>query len=149
MSELLAPFNGAILRLDQFDDLVFKDELVGSGVGIRPAANIDVLRVHSPMAGTVIKTLPHAFIVANDTISVLVHIGIDTIGLYGDGFTVHIKEGQSVEAGELCYEVDAALVREHGLSLDTPVVVMDSPKGTYTTQQSGEHITQGAVLLTL
>lgn len=149
MSDLMAPFDGAILRLDQFDDLVFKDELVGSGIGLRPDESVETLRVHSPIAGTVIKTLPHAFIVADGDTGVLVHIGIDTIGLHGDGFTVLIEEGQSINAGDLCYEVDATFVRDQGLSLDTPIVVMDSPKGTYSTERSGEHVTQGAHILTL
>lgn len=149
MSEVLAPFDGAILPLNAFDDIVFKDELVGSGVGVRPASDIATLQVFSPLTGTIVKALPHAFIVANDSHAVLVHIGIDTIGLHGDGFTCHIADDQHVEAGQMCFEVDADFVRSQGLALDTPVVVMESTKGAYGTDRGGEPIEAGAVLFTL
>lgn len=149
MSDVMAPFDGAILGLDQFSDLVFRDELVGSGIGLRPDESIETLRVHSPMAGTVLKTLPHAFIVLNGDVGVLVHIGIDTVKLNGEGLTPLVEEGQIVQAGELCYEVDANAIRASGYSLDTPIVVMDSPKGTYSTDRRGARVTQGERLLTI
>ncbi|WP_336250134.1 PTS sugar transporter subunit IIA [Stomatohabitans albus] len=149
MSAILAPFDGAILALSQFDDPVFKDELVGSGIGLRPSTEIERLAVHSPITGTVIKIMPHAFIVLHGDRGVLVHIGIDTVSLHGEGFTRHIEEGQEIEAGQLCFEVDATIVRSHGLALDTPIVVMDSPKGAYASTRNGEVVHQGDVLFEL
>lgn len=149
MREVLAPFDGAILSLSDFDDIVFRDELVGSGLGVRPAHDCTTLDVFSPLSGTVIKVLPHAFIVMAGDVGVLVHIGIDTIGLHGDGFTCLIEEGQEVSVGDHCFSVDAVFVREQGLSLDTPLVVLDSPKGTYTTDHSGDPIRTGEVLFSV
>lgn len=146
----MAPFDGAILALQEFDDVVFKDELVGSGVGLRPDADATTIEVHAPITGTVIKTLPHAFIILEGSVGVLVHIGIDTVKLDGEGFVAHIQEGQTVSVGDLCYEVDAAFVRAQGFSMDTPVVVMDSPKGTYhADDRLGKHIARGQTLLVL
>lgn len=72
MREVLAPFDGAILSLSDFDDIVFRDELVGSGLGVRPAHDCTTLDVFSPLSGTVIKVLPHAFIVMAGDVGVLV-----------------------------------------------------------------------------
>lgn len=145
----MAPFAGAILSLDTFSDIVFKDELVGSGLGLRPDEGITELDVLAPMAGTVIKILPHAFILLHDTTGILVHIGIDTVKLQGEGFSAHIEEGQVVEAGDRCFTVQAEVVRSHGFSLDTPIIVMDSPKGTITTERAGDHVHPGYPLFTI
>lgn len=149
MTSVMAPFAGAILSLPQFTDMVFRDELLGSGLGIRPHEEVAQLRVHAPISGTVIKTLPHAFIILGGSTGVMVHVGIDTVNLNGQGFQAHIEEGQEVTAGQLCYVVDTKVVRDAGYSLDTPVILMESAKGTITTERDGEPIAQGAELFAL
>lgn len=113
MREVLAPFDGAILSLSDFDDIVFRDELVGSGLGVRPAHDCTTLDVFSPLSGTVIKVLPHAFIVMAGDVGVLVHIGIDTIGLHGDGFTCLIFAGSRELVVGAAVRSQGAIVQRH------------------------------------
>jgi phosphotransferase system IIA component len=79
------------------------------------------------------KVHPHAFVVLTpDGVGVLVHLGIDTVHLGGEGFTLHRAEGDDVAAGAPVVSFDVALVRGKGLSAVCPVVVLDSPAGTVT-----------------
>ena len=79
------------------------------------------------MAGTVLKAMPHAIaLIAQDGTGILVHVGLDTVGLKGQGFEVLVEKKQAVQPGDPMLRVDAAVVREAGLSLCSPVVAMDT-----------------------
>ncbi len=128
MTDVLAPFAGRLLPLSAVPDPVFAGRLVGSGVAVEPTGQGEVTVV-SPVAGTVVKLHPHAAIVVGTGYGVLVHVGIDTVGLGGEGFTAHVTEKSSVRAGEPLITFEPAAVRARGLSAICPVVLLDSAPG--------------------
>ncbi|BBF99129.1 MULTISPECIES: PTS sugar transporter subunit IIA [Pseudonocardia] len=124
-----APVAGRVVPLPDVPDPVFAEQMLGSGLAIEPPSG----SVHAvaPIAGTLAKLHPHAYVVVGDDgAGVLVHLGIDTVGLAA--FTLHAGEGDSVGVGQPVVTMDADLVRGHGLSAICPVVLMDSlPDGTH------------------
>lgn len=132
MTEVLAPVAGRLLPLSAVPDQVFAGQMVGSGVAVDPASAPDGAEVVvlSPIAGTVLKLHPHAAIVLGDGAGVLVHVGIDTVNLQGEGFTVLAAEKATVAAGDPLISFSPALIRDRGLSAICPVVLMDSSPGT-------------------
>lgn len=121
-----APVAGAVIAVADIPDPVFSAALVGPGAAIRPDPVTGGMAV-APIAGTVVKLHPHAFVVAaDDGRAVLVHLGIDTVELHGDGFELHVAEGDRVEAGQPIIGWDPAAVRAGGRSPVVPVVALDA-----------------------
>lgn len=123
-TDVRAPVPGRAVALPDVPDPVFAGGMVGHGAAVDPPH--DVLEVLAPVSGTLLKLLPHAFIVVTaDKVGVLVHLGLDTVALRGDGFTVHLGEGDDVTAGQAVTTYDVASVVARGLNPIVPVVVMD------------------------
>jgi PTS system glucose-specific IIA component len=120
-----APLAGTVVPLYTVPDRVFADAIVGPGVAIEPAPGSRA--VTAPIAGTLVKVKPHAFVVvAPDGQGVLVHLGIDTVALDGEGFTVLAAEGSAVSVGDPVVDWDPAAVAARGLSPICPVVALDA-----------------------
>lgn len=129
---LLAPVSGTVTALADVDDPVFSAELVGPGLAITPDQDSGGT-VLAPVAGQVVKLHPHAFVVqSGDGAAVLVHLGIDTVQLGGEGFALHVAEGDEVEAGQLLVTWDPAVVEQGGRSAVCPVVVLEAEPGSLT-----------------
>ncbi|HEX8520280.1 MAG TPA: PTS glucose transporter subunit IIA [Pseudonocardia sp.] len=127
---VVAPLAGTVVGLAGVPDPVFSAELVGSGTAVEPPDAPGPVPVVAPVAGNLMKVHPHAFVVLTPGgVGVLVHLGIDTVHLRGEGFTVHRAEGEDVEAGTPVVTFSPAQVRGRGLSAVCPVVVLDSPPG--------------------
>lgn len=145
---VLAPCAGRVVALTDVPDEVFASEMVGPGVAIEPAGGRTT--VVSPVAGRVVKIHPHAFVVlADGGVGVLVHLGIDTNRLEGDGFEVLAAQGDTVEAGTPMVAWDPDAVGERGLSAVVPVVLMDAPKGSVSSPLTGATARPGDVLFTV
>lgn len=143
-----SPISGAVVPLGDVPDPVFAGQMVGSGAAVEPSAG-EMFDVVSPVAGKVIKLLPHAFVVVEKSgRGVLTHIGIDTVKLKGDGFTLLIKQGDTVDAGTPVMRVDPAAAVAAGYSMVSPVVVLDSKPDTATLAANGT-VTAGAALFSL
>ncbi len=146
MTDILAPCPGRVLRLSEVPDPVFASEMVGPGVAIDPAIDPAPTTVVSPIAGKVIKLHPHAFVVLGDGVGVLVHLGINTVRLEGAGFEVLIEQGASVEAGTPIVTWDPSTIEGDGLSTLVPVVIMDAPKGSVSSDLIGSVAATGDLL---
>jgi len=98
--------------------------MVGHGAAIDPPrAVIDAV---APVSGKLLKLMPHAYIVMTaDNVGVLVHLGLDTVALHGEGFTAHVSQGDDVTAGQVVITYDVPSVEAKGLNPIVPVVVMD------------------------
>lgn len=120
-----SPVTGAVAALSAVPDPVFAQAMVGPGVAVQPAAvAADVL---SPIDGVVATLHPHAFVIAGDSgQAVLVHLGIDTVKMKGDGFTLHVVKGESVRAGQPIIGWDPAAVEAVGYSSICPVIALDA-----------------------
>jgi PTS system glucose-specific IIA component len=98
--------------------------MVGYGAAIDPPrAVIDAV---APVSGKLLKLMPHAYIVMTpDNVGVLVHLGLDTVALNGEGFTAHVSQGDDVTAGQVVITYDVPAIEAKGLNPIVPVVVMD------------------------
>ncbi|WP_136610687.1 PTS sugar transporter subunit IIA [Sinomonas albida] len=141
---VLAPLSGRVVPLSEVPDPVFSGQMVGSGAGVEPEpGEFDVV---SPVAGKIVKLLPHAFVVVDSSgRGILTHVGIDTVKLGGEGFTLLAAKGDEVEAGGLVMRVDPAAALRAGYSLVSPVVVLDSKADTASLLAEGQ-VAAGAEL---
>ena len=124
-SQLSAPVAGQIIALADINDPVFAGGTLGQGVGIEPAGS----KVYSPVSGTIISATKtgHAYgIKTDDGVEVLVHIGINTVKMKGEGFKPAVSKGDHVDTGELLAEVDFDKVREAGYDPTVIVTVTNS-----------------------
>ncbi|WP_141736891.1 N-acetylglucosamine-specific PTS transporter subunit IIBC [Oligoflexus tunisiensis] len=122
---IIAPIDGEILPLDQVPDPVFSDLLAGDGVAIKITGD----RVVAPCDGIIEKIFKtnHAFAMRADSgAEILVHVGLDTVGLNGQGFTRVAHEGQRVKKGEPIFVLNLDVLTEKAKSLITPIVVANS-----------------------
>lgn len=127
---ILAPLAGTVVAMSDVPDPVFSAELVGPGLAIEPDA-VEGTQARSPIDGTVVKLHPHAFVVqAADGRGVLVHLGINTVQLDGEGFTLHVSEGTAVTAGQVLISWDVAAIAATGRSTTCPVVALDAKPAT-------------------
>jgi PTS system glucose-specific IIA component len=123
---VLSPVGGRAFPLREVPDPVFAAGLVGPGVAIDPTRGSRLIAV-SPVAGKIVKLHPHAFVVQTaGGAAVLVHLGIDTIQLAGEGFELLVSESAEVTAGVGVVEWDPALVEAGGRSAICPVVALDA-----------------------
>ncbi len=121
---VLAPMSGAVKHIEQVEDEAFAEKMLGDGAAVVPQSGM----VFSPVSGVVadITDTKHAFcITTDDGVDVLLHIGINTVNLRGEGFCVVVKTGDKVTAGDKLAEVDLSVLEKHGLSFDTPVLLTE------------------------
>ena len=123
-TEVLAPVEGRALALSDVPDPVFSQGMVGYGAAVDPPLAVgDAI---APVSGKVLKLLPHAYVIMTpDNVGVLVHLGLDTVGLQGAGFTAHVAQGDTVVAGQRMITYDVPAIVAAGLRPVVPVVVMD------------------------
>ncbi|MGL9737036.1 N-acetylglucosamine-specific PTS transporter subunit IIBC [Serratia sp. (in: enterobacteria)] len=122
---LVAPVTGEVVALEQVPDEAFASKAVGDGLAIRPTDNIVV----SPADGTVVKIFNtnHAFCLETDKgAEIVVHMGIDTVALEGQGFKRLVEEGAEVKAGQPILELDLDYLNANARSMISPVVVSNS-----------------------
>lgn len=120
--EILAPVNGEVFPLSDVPDAVFSEGILGDGVAIVPQDG----KIYSPVNGVLdsIADTKHAYgFHSEDGYDVLVHVGLDTVNLKGEGFVVHAAQGDSVKVGDLVAEVDLDLLRSNRIQSITPVVL--------------------------
>lgn len=121
--EIASPIHGTLVELEQVPDPAFAEKHMGEGFAIEPSEG----KVYAPFDGVVAHVMDkskHAVILEHETgVQLLVHIGINTVGLKGKGFVTHVKSGDSVLAGQLLIEFDMDIIEEAGLPLITPVLI--------------------------
>ncbi len=119
---LVSPITGEVVALDQVPDEAFASKAVGDGVAVRPTDKTVV----SPARGTIVKIFNtnHAFCLETDEgAEVVVHMGIDTVALNGQGFKRLVEEGAEVKAGQPILEMDLEYLNANARSMISPVVV--------------------------
>jgi PTS system beta-glucosides-specific IIC component len=123
--EVLSPLAGRVVPLSEVPDPVFAGGVMGPGAAIEPTGDT----VFSPGAGVIAAAQPtgHAFgIVLDGGVELLIHVGIDTVNLKGEGFDVKVKNGDRVEAGTPLVTFDRAVIEKAGYPLITPVIVLNA-----------------------
>ena len=114
-----APADGELIPMPEIPDEVFSGGMMGECLGILPSNGT----IYAPITGIVASVAKsrHALCFKNEEDQILVHVGIDTVKLLGEGFSVKVKEGQKVEQGQPVMEADISLIRERGFN---PMVVV-------------------------
>lgn len=123
-----APLSGKVISITEVPDPVFSGKMMGDGAAILPEDG----KIYAPIDGvlTTIAPTQHAFgYTGENGQEVLVHVGLETVGLNGEGFTVHKKAGDKVKAGDLVAEVDLEFLKNKGLNTVTPVVICGGADG--------------------
>ena len=137
-----APVAGHVISLDETGDPVFASRALGEGVGIQPADSTVVAPV-SGVLQTVAET-GHAFgIKTDDGVEVLVHVGIDTVKMNGEGFDVKVKANEHVNAGDNLVVVDFDKVKEAGYSTTTLMTVLNAVAFASVTPKTGVDVKAG------
>ena len=137
-----APVAGHVIALDETGDPVFASRALGEGVGIQPTAS-EVVAPVSGVLQTVAET-GHAFgIKTDDGVEVLVHVGIDTVKMNGEGFAVKVKANDRVNAGDPLVSVDFAKVKEAGYSITTLMTVLNTAALASVTPKTGIDVKAG------
>ncbi|HDG9576547.1 TPA: PTS transporter subunit IIABC [Staphylococcus aureus] len=117
-----APLTGEVTPLSEVPDQVFSEKMMGDGIAIKPSQG----EVRAPFNGKVQMIFPtkHAIgLVSDSGLELLIHIGLDTVKLNGEGFTLHVEEGQEVTQGDLLINFDLDYIRNHAKSDITPIIV--------------------------
>ncbi|KVA14281.1 phosphoenolpyruvate--protein phosphotransferase [Burkholderia ubonensis] len=145
---VLAPLSGIIVPIEAVPDPAFAQKMVGDGLSIDPRTNV----VLSPIAGKVIDlhASRHAVVVEGDSgVRIMVHVGIDTVMLGGEGFDALVAKGDAVTAGQPLLRFDLAHVAAHAASVLTEIVVVNDECVSRMDKREGAVEAGKSVLLTL
>ena len=140
---VVSPIAGRVIDLQEVPDPVFSSGVMGEGAGIVPADGTVV----APITGDVVVATDtgHAFgIKSDDDVEILVHVGIDTVTMKGDGFTAAVVKGQRVQAGDVLVHVDLERIKAAGYSPITVLLVTNAASYTaVTSTRTGQDVQAG------
>ena len=142
-----APGNGEIMPLTAVPDQVFADKLMGDGIAFVPKDDVIV----SPITGTVKTIFPTLHAIGLETpegLEVLIHIGIDTVKLEGQGFENLVTTDDNVEVGQPLIKIDLDYIQAHAPSIITPIVITNLTNQTLTIE-SAQPVTLGQTIITV
>ncbi|MCB2307641.1 sucrose-specific PTS transporter subunit IIBC [Clostridium estertheticum] len=146
ISNLVSPVNGNVILLKDVPDKTFSDELLGKGTAVDPEDGIVV----SPVDGTVVclfETKHAIAIKTSDGMEILIHIGIDTVKMNGEGFKSFINSGDVIKKGQKLMEFDLDLVKEKAKSPIVLLVITNSDSMKFVNQLKSGKIKQGEELM--
>ena len=138
---IYVPITGRLLPITEVPDPVFSQKMMGDGFAIEPTEG----KVYSPVSGKVLNVFPtkHAIALLSDEgHEILIHFGMDTVALKGEGFETHVSEGTSVSVGDLLMTVDLEAVRPQVPTLITPIVFTNLNEKTIELKKTGS-VTHG------
>jgi len=142
---IVSPADGDVVQLEEVPDEVFSQKMAGEGIALMPRSNTFV----APVAGTVTKIFStnHAFsIKMKSGLEVMVHIGLDTVALNGEGFKRLVKEGDKVSIGKPIISANLEFIASKGKNIVTPIVVNHEKELLITTDIIG-NIREGGDLM--
>jgi len=145
---LLAPLAGWSTPLDEAPDEVFAGRMLGDGLAIDPTGST----LYAPCDGELVAVPATRHAVTLRTVEgaeILLHVGIDTVGLAGEGFELHVRQGQQVRAGDRLLSFDIDLLARRAKSLLTPVIVLEGGGFTVSRRIQDREVQVGDVLMEL
>ena len=147
VTEIASPLKATTMDLDKVPDPVFSSGAVGQGVGLEPQGDIVVT---APADGTVVvaPSSGHAFGITLDSgVEILIHVGLDTVNLEGQGFDVKVSQGDRVSAGQELVRVDRSVIEQAGYPLTTPVLVTNTTSFASVEVVGGDSVEPGETLI--
>ena len=142
------PIQGQMVPLEQVNDAVFSQKILGDGVAILPEEG----KVFAPVSGVVsaLFETKHAIgITSQDGVELLIHIGIDTVNLQGKYFTAHVNAGCEIKKGDLLISFDQKAIQKEGYDTITPVLVANMTQFTSLDVEAKDHVNPGDLLYTI
>lgn len=138
--KLVAPLTGEIKDITEVDDLTFSQKLLGDGIAIVPEDG----ELLAPQNAKVIQVFhtKHAITLDIKGLRVLIHVGVDTVELKGNGFEVYVKEGDSVKLGDKLMKIDLDLLKELDYTSETSILICNSDEYKSIDKNYG-HVTKG------
>lgn len=124
---LMAHMTGNYVPLKEVPDPVFSEEMMGEGFAIEPTLG----EVYSPVAGEIVQVFPtkHAVgIRTKNGLEILIHIGLETVALNGEGFETHVTAGDKIEVGQKLVTFDLPFVQQKAKSIITPCIITNMDK---------------------
>ncbi|MBT2647663.1 PTS transporter subunit EIIC [Bacillus sp. ISL-34] len=128
-NDFVLPIEGTVLPIEQVPDQVFAMKMMGDGFAIEPVNG----KLVSPIDGEVLSIFPtnHALGLKMDNgLEILIHVGLDTVKLNGEGFTPLVQEGQRITKGTPLLEIDLDFIKRNAPSTVTPIIFTNLPEGT-------------------
>lgn len=122
---LKTPIKGKVIDIEDVPDAVFSQKMVGDGIAIEPIEG----KVVSPVDGEILHIMDtkHAIgLKSINGVEILIHIGVDTVEMNGEGFEIHVSEGDKVKAGQLLIAFDLEKVNKKAKSSITPIVITNT-----------------------
>lgn len=145
---LMAPLSGFLMPIEQVPDPVFSEKMLGDGVALDPISNA----LLAPCDGRIIQLhdAHHALTIATpEGIEILMHIGLDTVALRGEGFLAHVHKGDEVTTGQKLIEFDPDFVAQRAPSLLTMIVIVNSDQLLELGKAKGEVTAAETVIMNL
>lgn len=119
---VMAPLSGTVRQLGEVPDPVFSEKMMGEGIAIEPSDGIVV----APFDGEIVQLFPtkHAIgIKGKSGLEILIHVGLETVALKGEGFEAFIQQGDQVKKGDKLIEFDMDVIKEKASSTITPIIM--------------------------
>jgi phosphocarrier protein FPr/phosphocarrier protein len=141
---ILAPMAGWVTPLDEVPDPVFADRILGDGVALDPTSDT----LLAPCDGVIIALAPHAVTIrAECGAEILIHVGLETVALKGEGFTALAGEGLAIKAGDPILSFDLEVLARHAKSLITPIIIANGEGFAIVGRNLAREVATGAVLM--
>lgn len=140
--EIGAPMKGKCVAIQEVNDPTFSDEILGKGVAVIPEEG----SMYAPADGVITTIFPtgHAVgMTTEDGVEILVHLGLDTVALKGDGFEIKAEEGQKVKKGDLLIVADLEKIKAAGYDVITPIVICNSADFGSVNGMAGKDVNPG------
>ena len=147
-NHIYAPMAGEAVELTKVPDPTFAEGLLGQGIAIEPTDG----KICAPVNGTVDTMFDtgHAVTLVSDNgIEILIHVGLETVGLNGEPFQVKVQNGQKVKKGDILMIADLDAIKAAGLPTITPVLVCNSDDYTTFNTVTGKTVASGEMIMEL
>ncbi|UFT99997.1 PTS glucose transporter subunit IIA [Radiobacillus kanasensis] len=135
--KVVAPVSGKVVPLSEVPDPTFSEKMMGDGVAIIPSEG----KIVSPVDGKILQVFPTKHAVGIESkagVEYLIHIGLETVSLNGEGFEAHVSQGDKVSSGDPLITVDLDIISEKASSTITPIVITNEVSNieSYTDQEA-------------
>jgi sugar PTS system EIIA component len=143
---LIAPLTGKIVNIEEVPDPTFAQKMMGDGIAIEPTEGVVV----SPVDGEIVQFFhtKHAIGIQSEAgAEILIHVGLETVSMNGEGFEGHVNVGDKVKAGDKLLSFDLKLIKEKAASTVTPIVITNGDAVESLDKRAASEATKGETSL--
>ncbi|MFC4401866.1 PTS sugar transporter subunit IIA [Gracilibacillus xinjiangensis] len=144
--DLISPLTGNVVPLEDVPDQVFSQKMMGDGIAVQPTANLVV----SPIDGEVVDVFKtkHAISLRGDNgAEILMHMGLETVELNGEGFDIKVKNGDKIKQGDSLAEIDVDGISNKGYKTITPIILVNGDDYELTNVSTEKEVKAGSDIL--